>query len=235
VSKQPGAIYGEGSETYLRGLIPLVPFTAVIAMPINLFLFVDPGPLVVELAWAVAVSLFATTMLASVALVPMVAELQATGATRASTGLGGLRAIGVRVLFATVPLVIVNAFFVFTWIGSGCAIFIAVRFALFPIAIASEDADATDSLARSWELVGGAWWRTSGVLLGALLPYAAVVFLLSVLNLSAVLTLLFTVVAQALVAPFVVIVLLLLFEAYRDMAEDVAWPDEPRFPSGSIR
>jgi hypothetical protein len=110
-----------------------------------------------------------------------------------------------------------------------------VRFALFPIAIASEDANATESLARSGELVAGAWWRTSGVLLGALLPYAAVAFLLSVLNLSGVLTLLFTVVAQALVAPFVVIVLLLLFEAYRDMTLDVAWPDEPRFPSGSIR
>jgi len=204
---QLGAVYGEDSEKYLWGLIPLVPATAVIAMPINLSLFVDAGPLVIELGWAVVVSLFATTMLASAALMPMIVELDATGATRASTGLRGLRVNGVRVLLALVPLV--NAFFVFTWIGSLCAIFIAVRFALFPIAIASEDANATESLARSGELVAGAWWRTSGVLLGALLPYAAVAFLLSVLNLSGVLTLLFTVVAQALVGPFVVIVLLL--------------------------
>ena len=235
VSMQPGAIYEEGSETYMRGVIPLALVTALIAIPVNLLLFVDPGPLFIELAWTIVVAFFGTTMLATAALVPMIDELRTAGATRVSTGFAGLRASGGRVLFATAPLVLLNGFLVLTWIGTVVAIFVAVRFALFPLAVANEDADATDAVARSWELIAGAWWRTAGILFGALTPYALFMLVVSAINLSRVVGLLFTVIAQAMVVPFVVIVLLLVFKDYRSAAADEPARPAPRFPSGPSR
>ena len=115
------------------------------------------------------------------------------------------------------------------------AIFVAVRFALFPVAGADEDADATDAVARSWELTAGAWWRTAGILFGALTPYTLFMLVVSAINLSGVVGLLFTVIAQALVVPFVVIVILLVFKDYRSAADDAPSRPAPRFPSGSSR
>jgi hypothetical protein len=44
-------------------------------------------------------------------------------------------------------------------------VYVAVRVALASVAIVLEGASVTGSLARSWQLVGGAWWHTLGVLL----------------------------------------------------------------------
>lgn len=69
-------------------------------------------------------------------------------------------------------LLLLAAFVAITWAG--------VRVALAPVSIVLEGTSITGSLARSWRLVQGAWWRTFGVLVLAAIIAIVVAGIISV-------------------------------------------------------
>jgi hypothetical protein len=182
-------------------------------------LFLNPDPLVLNVAWGTLVNFFAAAMISAALILPMVIELRATGATSPATRIIGLRSHGKHVALPTIPLAIANGLFVFTFLGIVLAIFIC----LLAAAAVVENQDVTDSLARSWELTQGLFLRTSIVLLGAIAPFVLGTFALAWLNLSNRLTFLGITIAAGLVIPFVLIVILLLFEDYRTLESE---PDD---------
>jgi hypothetical protein len=186
-------------------------------------LFLNPDPLVLNVAWGTLVNFFAAAMISAALILPMVIELRATGATSPATRIIGLRSHGKHVALPTIPLAIANGLFVFTFLGIVLAIFICVRFCLLAAAAVVENQDVTDSLARSWELTQGLFLRTSIVLLGAIAPFVLGTFALAWLNLSNRLTFLGITIAAGLVIPFVLIVIFLLFEDYRTLESE---PDD---------
>lgn len=231
----PRAIYEEASNTYLQGFVPFVRLTGLVALCVNVFLlftfaFVSSSPLVLKVTWAVLVSFFAVTMLASAVVLPMAIELRANGSTGAPTGLGGLREHGLRFLIPTAPLAVFYAIVIPTWVGIPLVVFLVVRLALVGPAIVVEDSDVTDSHARSWELVSRLWTRTAGVLLGAAAPFAFIAVLVALFGLPALPTLFLLTLAEAVVAPFFVIVVLLLFEDYRNLKDGQQRADPNELP-----
>jgi len=182
-------------------------------------LFLNPDPLVLNVAWGTLVNFFAAAMISAALILPMVIELRATGATSPATRIIGLRSHGKHVALPTIPLAIANGLFVFTFLGIVLAIFIC----LLAAAAVVENQDVTDSLARSWELTQGLFLRTSIVLLGAIAPFVLGTFALAWLNLSNRLTFLGITIAAGLVIPFVLIVIVLLFEDYRTLESE---PDD---------
>ena len=230
----PSAIYEEATKTYFQALLPFARFAGIVALTVNLFFFYNPTPLILNVSWSILVSFFGVTMLASAAVLPMAVELRATGATSAATGLQGIRQHGVRFLFATAPLAIFNGLLIFTWIGIALAVFVIVRLALYGPAIVVEESDVTDSYARSWELVGSLWARTFAILLGALAPFAVVAFLLAVLGIPAAVSFFLLTLIEALVVPFFAIVVLLLFEDYREIKEGQRTRSNELPPSESL-
>lgn len=183
----------------------------------NFLLFLSPSSLVLNLAWASFVNLFAATMIAGALILPMVIELRATWTTAPATRLVGLLEHCKHLLLTTVPLAIANWLFVFTFLGIVLAAFVVIRFALVAPAAVVEDEDMTDSLSRSWELTQGSALRTGKVLLGAAAPFMVATLVLEWLPLSDLVMLAGTVVAESLVIPFVLIVVLLMFEDYRSL------------------
>ena len=172
-----------------------------------------------NVAWGTLVNFFAAAMISAALILPMVIELRATGATSPATRIIGLRSHGKHVALPTIPLAIANGLFVFTFLGIVLAIFIC----LLAAAAVVENQDVTDSLARSWELTQGLFLRTSIVLLGAIAPFVLGTFALAWLNLSNRLTFLGITIAAGLVIPFVLIVIVLLFEDYRTLESE---PDD---------
>mgnify|MGYP004386986201 CR=1 FL=1 len=160
-------------------------------------------------------------MLTSAAVLPMAAELRAEGTTSTSTGVRGIQRYGVRFLLASAPLAILNGLLIFTWIGIALAVFLTVRLALFGPAIIVEESDVTDAYIRSWELVGSAWMRTGTVLLGALTPFAVLATILAIVGPPISVMFLSLIIAETVIAPFVAIVVMLLFEDYRQIHEGV--------------
>ena len=215
----PRTIYEEASLTYVQAFVPLVRFAGLLALAVNLFVWMPPPELLRNVSWSILVSFFCVTMLASAAILPMAVELRGKGATATSTGLRGLRQHGVRFLLATAPVAIFNVLLILTWIGIALGVFVTVRLALLGPAIVLEESDVTDSYARSWELIGGLWTRTAAILLGALAPFALLASLLAVLDIPTALSFFLVTLAEALVVPFVAIVVLLLFEDYRQVKE----------------
>lgn len=235
----PRAIYEEASNTYLQGFVPFVRLTGLVALCVNVFLlftfaFVSSSPLVLKVTWAVLVSFFAVTMLASAVVLPMAIELRATGSTGALTGLSGLREHGVRFLIPTAPLAIFYGLIIPTWVGIPLVVFLVVRLALVGPAIVVEDSDVTDSHARSWELVSRLWTRTAGVLLGAVAPFIVILAVVALFRLSAVPAFFVLTLAEALVVPFFVIVVLLLFDDYRNLKEGQQQAGSNELPPNTI-
>ncbi len=219
-NRQPIAIseiYAEASSLYGRAFIPLASTAAAVALIVNFLLFINPSSLVLNLAWGNLVTLFAAVMVSATLILPLVIEIRATGTTNPATRMRGLRLHGRRVLLATAPLVIANGILVFTYVGILLGVFIAVRFCLLPAAVVVEDQDVTDSLSRSWEITQGLVLRTTVVLLGAIAPFVFATIAIAWLSLPYPVALGATTVAAGLVIPFVLIVLLLLFEDYRSL------------------
>ncbi len=216
-------LYEEATDLYRRAFFPLASTAGGIALVINGLLFLNPDRLVLNVAWATLVNFFAAAMISAALILPMVIELRATGATSPATRIAGLRDHGKHVVLATIPLAIANGLFIFTILGIALAIFISVRFGLFAAAAVVEDEDVTDSLTRSWELTQGLLLRTSGVLLGAIAPFVVATVALAWLDLSYRVTFVAITIAEGLVIPFVLIVILLLFEDYRTLESE---PDD---------
>jgi hypothetical protein len=216
-------IYQEASNLYGGAFLPLASTAGGVALVVNFLLFLNPTSWVINVAWGTLVNFFAAAMIAAALILPMVIELRATGATSPATRVRGMREHGKHVVLATVPLAVVNGVAVFTVVGIALAAFIIVRFGLFAAAAVVEDQDITDSLTRSWEVTQGLAIRTAMVLAGAVAPFAAATMGIAALGFSTVVTLVITTVAEALVIPFVLIVMLLLFEDYRSLEAE---PDD---------
>ncbi|MDA0798488.1 MAG: hypothetical protein O2826_01575 [Chloroflexi bacterium] len=216
-------LYEEATDLYRRAFFPLASTAGGIALVINGLLFLNPDPLVLNVAWVTLVNFFAAATISAALILPMVIELRATGTTSPVTRITGLRNHGKHVVLATIPLALVNGLLVFTILGIALAIFISARFGLLAAAAVVEDQDVTDSLARSWELTQGLLLRTSGVLLGAIAPFVAATVALAWLDLSYRVTFVAITVAEGLVIPFVLVVILLLFEDYRTLESE---PDD---------
>lgn len=228
----PSEIYEEATKTYLQALLPFARFAGLTAIAVNVFFFYTPAPLVLNVTWSVLISLFSVTMLASMAILPMAVELRAGGGANASTGIRGIQQHGVRFLLATGVFAIFGGLLILTWIGILLVSFLAVRLSLFGPAIVLEESDVTDAYSRSWELVGKLWARTAGILLGAIAPFAAFAILLALIGAPSGVAIFLLTFAEALIAPFVALVVLLLFEDYRRIEE--ARPKDFREPPPSV-
>jgi hypothetical protein len=210
-------LYQEAADLYGKAFFPLMSTASGVALIVNFLLFFNPVSLVLNVAWGSLVTFFAAAMVSSALILPMVIELRATGATNPATRMAGLREHGKHVVLAMIPLAIVNGLLVFTYVGIALAVFITVRLGLFPAAAVVEDEDVTDSLTRSWEVTQGLTMRTAVVLLGAVAPFTVATLVLSLVGQPYLVTLVATTVAEGLVIPFVLIVILLLFEDYRTL------------------
>ena len=217
----PMMIYQEAADTYFRAFLPLARFAGVIALAFNTFFFYQPAELILNLSWTVLVNFFGVTMRTSAAVLPMASELRADGTTSTSTGFRGIRQHGVRFLLATTPLAILNGLLIFTWIGIALAVFLTVRLALFGPAIIVEENDVTDAYIRSWELAGTGWLRAGAILLGALSPFVIFATILAIITPPVSIMFLLIIAAEAATVPFVAIVVLLLFDDYRQTQEGV--------------
>ena len=217
----------DASRIYFGAFLPLAIAAGLVAFFVNLLLYASLGDLR-ALFWAIAVSFFATAMLSAAAVLPMAKEAREGRPATAGIALQAVRLNGGRFLLAVVPLAIVNAFLVLVWVGIPVSLFLIVRFSLFGPAIFSEEADVTDAMGRSWSLVGGAWLRTGGILFMAVTPLLLLELGLLVLDLPAIVSFVLTVGGQALVAPFVIVITLLMFEDYRQIDdEDEEQPPGP--------
>lgn len=234
VPTQTIAIYAEATKTYLQALVPFARFAWLVALVVNIFVLLPPSDLIRNVSWSVLVNFFSVTMLASTAVLPMAIELRSNGVTSASTGIRGIRQHGVRFLLATAPFAIFNGLLVLSWIGIALAVFLTVRFSLFGPAIVLEESDVTDSYARSWELISKLWVRTAAILLCALVPFAIFATVLAALGSPSTLTFFLLTFVEGLVAPFVAIVVLLLFEDYRRIKEDQSTDSRERPPSEGL-
>jgi hypothetical protein len=101
-------------------------------------------------------------------------------------------------------------------------IYLAVRWVFVPQAVMIDGARGADALKRSWHLVEGAWWRTLGVVLlanlAAALPGLLVIIPLEALAEAAdreAVSLVGTIVTDVITAPFVALVVTLLFHDLR--------------------
>jgi hypothetical protein len=216
-------LYQEATDLYRRAFFPLASTAAGIALAINSVLLLDFTALILNVAWGALVTFYAAATISAALILPMAIELRATGVTSPATRFIGLRDHGKHVLLAALTITAVNAILVITYLGILPAIFITTRFGLLAPAIVAENEDLTDALTRSWELTQGLVLRTSVVVLGALAPFLVAVAGLSLLNLSTRLTWLGASIAEGLVIPFVLIVILLLFEDYRTLQAE---PDD---------
>lgn len=231
---QTTTIYEEATKTYLQALVPFARFAGLVALIVNIFALLPPADLIRNVSWSVLVNFCSVAMLASTAVLPMAVELRANGATSTSTGIRGIRQHGVRFLLATAPFAIFNGLLVLSWIGIALAVFLTVRFSLFGPAIVLEESDVTDSYARSWELISKLWLRTAAILLGAFAPFAIFATVLAVLDSPSALTFFLLTFVEGLVAPFVAIVVLLLFEDYRRIKEAQPADSRERPPSEGL-
>jgi hypothetical protein len=213
-----GVLYGEASAIYLTGFAPLVAAGAAAALVANVILFLSPASPVIALAWTVLVTFAATTTLACAAVVPIAASIR--DGSRQTAVLKAVRQDGLRFLAVAASLAIVNALLVLTWVGIPIAAFLTVKAALFGAAVVREEADITDSVTRSWGLVRYFWWRTGRILLGAMAPYLLLAVVLFLTSFPPWADFAMTVAGEGLVAPFVGIVMLLLFEEYQPIADE---------------
>jgi len=101
-------------------------------------------------------------------------------------------------------------------------IYLAVRWVFVPQTVMLDGARGTEALRRSWRLVEGSWWRSFGVVLLANVAVAVPTLLLIVpfeaLGQAAdrqVVSLAGTIVADIVTAPFVALVITLLFHDLR--------------------
>ncbi len=98
------------------------------------------------------------------------------------------------------------------------AVYLAVRWVFVPQTVMLDGARGPNALRRSWQVVEGAWWRTFGVVLLANLA-AAIPGLLVIVPLEALaeaadreaVSLVGTIVTDTITAPFVALVITLLF------------------------
>jgi len=102
------------------------------------------------------------------------------------------------------------------------AVYLAVRWVFVPQAVMLDGARGADALRRSWRLVEGSWWRSFGVVLlsnlAAALPGLLVIVPLEALAKAAdreAVSLVGTIVTDTITAPFVALVITLLFHDLR--------------------
>ena len=133
-------------------------------------------------------------------------------------------AIGLLFGFATMPLAVAPFL-------APVVIYVLTRLSLAGMAVMLEDHSLWGALVRSWQLVGGRWWRTFAL---QLMMGVVAFSLLSSANLigstlgSAPLTLVLTSLAHGAVAPLVAGVDVVLFNDYRSADEDEDVASSPK-------
>ena len=224
----------EALTLYFRGAAPFIATATLGALAGNLFgLLANPASIVGALLWGqLTLAVVVGMTMAPTTYLVVVAHRGERPSTAAA--IGGLVAFGPRFFAIGLIVGMATGLLTLSVVGIVLAIYLAVRATLAGPAVIVENQGISGSLIRSWRLIDGRWWRTLGVQLivgifGALLLVASLG--VGWLTESVVAAALATAVAQGIAAPLFAAVELLMFEEYREAAENE--PPRPPLEPGS--